>query len=53
MIRGTEAPVLWRQAEMELFSLEKSLGIPYINLPVPKGSTRILEKDYLQGHVVT
>lgn len=55
MIRGTEAPLLWRQAEIELLILEKRwLWGDLIEIfPYLKGATLKLERDYLQGHVMT
>ncbi|GAB0195511.1 hypothetical protein GRJ2_002016400 [Grus japonensis] len=32
---------------------EKDLGRPYSSLPVPTGAYKMLERDCLQGHVVT
>jgi len=41
-----------RLRELGLFSLKKAPGRPCSSLPVRKRSTRKLERDFLQGHVV-
>lgn len=42
-----------RLREVRLFSLEKALGRPYSTFQYLKGTARDLERDFLQGYVVT
>lgn len=50
------AVLLWNQAErlgIIQTEEEKVPGMIYSSLPAPKGTVRKMEKDFIQGHVVT